>query len=132
MRLNQVTLSVRDLEAARYFYLQLGLTLIVNSPHYARFTCPEGDTTLSLILDANHQTNSSTIYFETDNLDAKVAELSQLGLKFSQLPEDKSYLWREALIHDPSGNAIKFFFAGENRKNPPWRVTINLEDLSSI
>jgi hypothetical protein len=33
-----------------------------------------------------------------------------------------SYLWREAVLHDPSGNKIKLYWAGENRLNPPWRV----------
>jgi len=38
-------------------------------------------------------------------------------------PEDiEPYLWREAVLRDPSGNRIKLYHAGENRLNPPWRV----------
>ena len=27
-----------------------------------------------------------------------------------------------AYLRDPAGNLICLFWAGENRKNPPWRV----------
>ena len=39
-----------------------------------------------------------------------------------QEPTDQHWLWREAILHDPSGNKIKLYWAGENRLNPPWRV----------
>lgn len=41
-----------------------------------------------------------------------------------QEPTDMDYLWREAVLHDPSGNRIKLYWAGENRLNPPWRVEL--------
>ena len=122
MNLNQVTVPVRDIAAAREFYLQLGLILVVDSAHYARFLCTDGDSTFSIIHDPDHKSNGSTIYFELDNLDEKVKELQDKGLEFLEQPSDKHYLWREAIIVDPSGNAIKLYHAGENRKNPPWRV----------
>jgi len=46
-------------------------------------------------------------------------------LEFIELPNEKSYLWREAILKDPSGNKIKLYWAGENRLNPPWRVDIS-------
>ncbi len=48
MRLNQVTMPCTDLAASVRFYTALGLKQIVASDHYARFVCPDGDTTLSL------------------------------------------------------------------------------------
>ncbi len=39
MRLNQVTVTVANIESATTFYQSLGLKLIVKSPHYARFMC---------------------------------------------------------------------------------------------
>lgn len=36
MNLNQITLPVTDMQAAVNFYLQLGMTQIVDTPHYAR------------------------------------------------------------------------------------------------
>lgn len=41
-----------------------------------------------------------------------------------QEPTNMDYLWREAVLHDPSGNRIKLYWAGENRLNPPWRVEL--------
>ncbi|MCF6455973.1 VOC family protein [Pseudoalteromonas sp. MMG024] len=121
MNLNQVTLPVTQMSDAVRFYQTLGFELIVDTPHYARFACPEGDSTFSLSLEEN-AVNGSTIYFEHAQLDNWVAELQEKGVIFSQLPTDQRYLWREAVLFDPSGNKIKLYWAGENRLNPPWRV----------
>lgn len=125
MNLNQVTLSVRNMQDATTFYLRLGFTQIVDTPHYARFSCPDGDGTFSLSLDEQSVAGSSVIYFEHEALDEWVSELQADGIEFEQLPQDESYLWREAILHDPSGNKIKLYWAGENRLNPPWRVEIS-------
>lgn len=127
MNLNQITLPVNDMQAAVNFYLQLGMTQIVDTPHYARFSCPQGDSTFSLALQAQPVQNQSVIYFESDNLDEQVSELQDKGISFDQAPQDMPYLWREAILHDPAGNKIKLFHAGDNRLNPPWRVTIQAE-----
>ena len=124
MKLNQVTLPVTDIPTAVKFYLKLGFTQIVDSPHYARFSCENGDSTFSLIHTAEKFTNGAVIYFESDDLDAWVEQLQTRGIHFEQLPTEESYLWREAIIKDPSGNKIKLYYAGENRLNPPWRVEI--------
>ena len=122
MRLNQVTLPVTDMELAAAFYRKMGFLQIVDTPHYARFSCTDGDATFSLALQESAGANNTVIYFEIDDLDKKVAELVQRGFDFDQPPTDMRYLWREAVLHDPSGNKIKLYFAGENRLNPPWRV----------
>lgn len=62
------------------------------------------------------------LYFECENLDEEVARLRSLGLIFDQDPTDQSWLWREAYLKDPNGNLICLFLAGDNRKNPPWRI----------
>ena len=51
MNLNQVTLPVNNMEKSTEFYRTLGFTQIVDTPHYARFECPEGDSTFSLSLE---------------------------------------------------------------------------------
>jgi catechol 2,3-dioxygenase-like lactoylglutathione lyase family enzyme len=123
MNLNQITISVKDIEKSIAFYKTLGLLLIVKSPHYARFVCPEGDATFSISLSENECKNyGTTIYFELNELDQKVEVLLEKGIQFDQLPTDKSYLWREASLKDPDNNHIKLFYAGDNRKNPPWRI----------
>ena len=122
MRLNQVTVTVENIDAAIAFYATLGLKLIVTSPHYARFVCPQGDSTFSVHL-GEVQTNPTTVvYFENENLDAVVKDLQASGLVFDTQPADQRWLWREARLLDPTGNVICLDHAGENRLNPPWRV----------
>ena len=123
MNLNQITISVRDVAKSMEFYEHLGLELIVKSlPTYARFQCPMGDATFSLH-QSDQQINDSTwIYFEVDNLDAKVNELLGLGFEFDELPNDKPWLWREARLKDLDNNQLILYYAGVNRKNPPWRI----------
>lgn len=122
MNLNQVTLPVTNMDAAAEFYLQLGFTQIVDTPHYARFECPEGNATFSLSLEDVSYSNGAVIYFEHEALDEWVTLIKSKGIEFEQEPTEQNYLWREAILYDPSGNKIKLYWAGENRLNPPWRV----------
>jgi predicted enzyme related to lactoylglutathione lyase len=122
MRLNQITVTVPNLDAAWEFYSHLGLIPIVDArPRYARFQCPDGDSSFSL-----HQGEvrgaGTTVYFECDDLDERVATLKAAGLAFTGAAEDKPWLWREAELFDPGGNRVLLYFAGENRLNPPWRL----------
>jgi hydroxymethylpyrimidine/phosphomethylpyrimidine kinase len=34
----------------------------------------------------------------------------------------QSWLWREAWLRDPAGNAVCLYHAGANRRFPPWRL----------
>lgn len=122
MNLNQVTLPVKNMDEAVRFYLILGFTQIVDTPHYSRFSCPSGSSTFSLSLEKSITTNGTIIYFEHKELDILYKNLSNKGIIFDQEPTDQKYLWREAILKDPSGNKIKLYWAGENRVNPPWRV----------
>lgn len=123
MNLNQITVPSLDIPKSIAFYQTLGLKLIVKSEHYARFECPEGTSTSSVHLAEKLPTGAGiSVYFECQNLDEKVNEFIQKGVKFDELPNDKSWLWREAYLKDPDGNQLILFFAGENRLNPPWRV----------
>ncbi len=121
MELNQVTLPVKNMGEATLFYRRMGFLQIVDSPHYARFQCSEGNSTFSLSLDEEEYKNGAVIYFENAHLDTTVEQLVEKGFTFEQLPTDMRYLWREAIIRDPSGNKIKLYWAGDNRLNPPWR-----------
>ena len=46
----------------------------------------------------------------------------QIKVYLESLPTDRPWLWREARLRDPAGNALCLFFAGPNRRDPPWRV----------
>ena len=121
MNLNQVTMPVTNIPSAVSFYKQLGFKLIVDTKHYARFECPEGDSSFSLSLHPNVE-NHSTVYFEHEALDEWVERLIEAGIEFHQLPTEQPYLWREAILYDPSGNKLILYWAGKNRLYPPWRV----------
>jgi hydroxymethylpyrimidine/phosphomethylpyrimidine kinase len=56
------------------------------------------------------------------DLDVKVEELQKQGYEFDQMPKDERWLWREARLRDPSNNAVCLYWAGENRRFPPWRL----------
>ena len=125
MRLNQVTVPSTNVASSVEFYKKLGLIEIVESlPKYARFVCPDGDATFSI-----HQVEKiasgekPVVYFECDTLDETVSKLAQGGVEFISLPVDQPWLWREAYLRDPDGNLICLYFAGENRLNPPWRLS---------
>lgn len=124
MNLNQVTVFSKDVKKAVRFYKKLGLLLIVDSiPRYARFMCPDGDSTFSLHAGSKVSQNSKIVlYFECEDLDQKVLELKEKGIGFEQDPTDQTWLWREAHLRDLDGNKIILYYAGENRKDPPWRI----------
>jgi len=126
IKLNQVTLGAKDMARSIAFYKQLGLTLIVDSaPRYVRFEFPNNEgapDTLSLHEveeDWEPPRDWPLIYFEVENV---TQFLSDKNLTPITTPELKSYLWTEADILDPSGNRIRVFNAGDNRRFPPWRV----------
>lgn len=145
MNLNQVTIYTNKTQETVEFFEKLGLTRIVDSlPRYARLECPDGEATLSVheaetrpvgrVRDTSFTPEAETrpvgrapssnivLYFECPDLDAEYERLTTLGLEFTEPPTDKTWLWREAYLNDPNGNHICLFTAGENRKDPPWRV----------
>lgn len=124
MNLNQITVPSLDLTKSIPFYEKLGLKLIVKAlPHYARFECPNGNSTFSI-----HQTDELPegdgiyVYFECENLDEQVENIKSKGIEFDQELTDQSWLWREARLKDIDGNQLILFYGGKNRLNPPWRI----------
>ena len=124
MNLNQVTIPSLNIQRSIAFYKRLGLNLIVEAlPHYARFECLDGDATFSIhLVDKLPEGEGVYVYFETEKLDKEVNRLQEEGIKFDLLPTEQTWLWREARLKDPDGNIIVLYFAGDNRKNPPWRL----------
>ncbi|MEL6804776.1 MAG: VOC family protein [Bacteroidota bacterium] len=124
MNLNQVTVPSTDLAKSVPFYQKLGLQLIVDAlPHYARFECPNGSSTFSIHqVEKRAEGEGVYVYFECDDLDARVRRIQSLGIEFEHGPKDQSWLWREARLKDPDGNQLILYLAGKNRLNPPWRI----------
>ena len=123
MDLNQVTLPALDVAASVAFYERLGLDLVVDTPDYARFACPDGTATLSVSRrERLPEGDGPVVYFECADLDARVAALREAGVAFEHGPRDEPWRWREARLHDPSGNRLCLYHAGRDRKDPPWSV----------
>lgn len=122
MNLNQVTVTLPELDEGWRFYCALGLIPVVDSrPNYVRFLCPDGASTFSLHKGEAKGTGT-TVCFECDDLDARYQALTAAGIVFTGPPEDKPWLWREAELFDPGGNRLLLYFAGENRLDPPWGI----------
>jgi catechol 2,3-dioxygenase-like lactoylglutathione lyase family enzyme len=124
MNLNQITIPSLNVEVSTEFYKKLGMHLIVNAlPRYVRFELPDGDATFSIHLVEELPTGEGiAVYFEEDDLDNFVIKMQNKGIEFTLLPTDQPWLWREARLSDPDGNRLILFSAGDNRKNPPWRI----------
>lgn len=124
MRLNQVTAPAHDLARSIAFYEMLGLKLIVRSDHYARFELPRGEATFSLhVVEGDiPRHNTPHIYFEVHDVEIKMRALKLAGVEIDQDTKHQSWLWTEAWIRDPAGNALCIYNAGDNRRYPPWRL----------
>ena len=123
MELNQVTVPCTDYAASVEFYTRLGLVQIVDSPpRYARFESSAGSTLSIHAVDDGAAPGATTIYFEVGDVDAAVAAIRERGLEFDEGPVDQRWLWREAYLRDPADNRICIYHAGDNRRNPPWRI----------
>ena len=128
MRFNHVTLIVTDFERSKAFYRALGLTQIVDAPpRYARFTFPDGDTTLSIEVkdEAEGTAGQAELFFQCPAVDEQVAALKARGIRFYQEPTDMFYLWREARLRDPDGHELRLYSEERDyRLNPPWKLPV--------
>lgn len=124
MNLNQIRVPSTDVKKSVDFYKTLGLHIIVDAfPRYARFECPQGNSTFSVHkVDKVGKGEGAIVYFEEEHIDDYVNKLVKKGIVFDQMPKDETYLWREAKLRDPDGNQLIIFYGGDNRKNPPWRI----------
>jgi hypothetical protein len=52
-----------------------------------------------------------------------VDEFIKKGIVFETHPEENTWLWKEASLLDPDGHKIIIYHAGENRLNPPWKLS---------
>lgn len=124
MNLNQITVPSLDVEKSIAFYETLGLHLIVRSlPKYARFECPDGDSTFSIhLVEKCAEGEGITVYFEVNDVAAKVLQLEAKGITFYEQAELRTWGWTEARLLDPDNNKVIIFHGGTHRKNPPWRI----------
>ena len=84
MNLNQVTVPALDGAVSVAFYRRLGLVQIVDSPHYARFECPGGDSTFSVHRAKHVAGPGIVVYFEVEDLDQRCREWIDAGIAFDR------------------------------------------------
>jgi catechol 2,3-dioxygenase-like lactoylglutathione lyase family enzyme len=131
VNLNQVTLAATDLAESIGFYRRLGLTQIVDAPHYARFECPGGATFSLHAAEAPVAVGDALIYFEYDSadaLDTAIEALRTQDVVIDDGPSDQRWRWREARLRDPSGHRLCLYHAGDDRRFPPWRLPLASAD----
>jgi catechol 2,3-dioxygenase-like lactoylglutathione lyase family enzyme len=128
MFLSHITLLVSDIPRSKAFYEALGLELIVDAAHYCRFRANldgQGSQTLSISRSPGPIGASCHVGFEfatPEALDFYADLLQARGFVLSEHPQDRSWLWRDVILHDPDGHEILLLYAGDNKLNPPWRV----------
>lgn len=123
LRLNQVSIKVRQLARSIAFYEIIGLKLIVATGNpYARFECGDGGTTFSLFEVDDVVPGETGLYFEVGNVAATVAALEARGIVFDTPVTEESWLWTEAWFRDPDGHRLCIYHAGKARRFPPWRL----------
>ncbi|MCZ8283690.1 MAG: VOC family protein [Aquidulcibacter sp.] len=128
MFLSHITLLVSDIPRSKAFYQALGLELIVDAAHYCRFRANldgQGSQTLSISHSPGPIGASCHVGFEfasPEALDFYADLLQSRGFALAEHPQDRSWLWRDVILHDPDGHEILLLYAGDNKLNPPWRV----------
>ena len=112
--LDHLFVTVRDVPAARHFYVDLlGLDALVESPHgtYLRvgggdgFTIGfEADRALPVELDEGVE-----IVIRVDDVDATWARLRDAGAPVGDPPADQEWGDRHAWLRDPAGHRLSIF-----------------------
>jgi catechol 2,3-dioxygenase-like lactoylglutathione lyase family enzyme len=119
VRLNQVPVAVSDLDRSVAFYGRLGLEQIVAGDGYARFACPDGDSTFSIHQAPTVSASATTVYFECEDLAAMVSALQGDGVVFARGPVDQPWLWREARTVARAGTTIQHRNSERGGDGPP-------------
>ncbi len=109
-----VSITVTDLDQALDFYVgKLGFRLRVEMPipggnRFVMLSLPDGGTHLvfSLPLPGREHAVSSSISFETEDIQSTYEELSAQGVEFSRPPAKTAWGGIEAAFHDPFGNSF--------------------------
>ena len=130
-RLNQVTVTGKDYDKIGRFLSRARASSRSSTAaenDYARFETA-GGATFSVQIDPEETMSETTaIYLECDDLDARVDRLARSGMPFEHGPRNQPWMWREARLRDPVGNIIFLYRAGEARRFPPWRIERIIHD----
>ncbi|OZD05376.1 glyoxalase [Rhodococcus sp. 06-156-3C] len=101
-------LTVPDIDAAKGFYEQfLGLeTQEFNLGWVARFTAPDGDTSVQLVTRDRTSPVDSVMSVMTDDVDAAYDEAVGAGYEIVRPVTDEPWGVRRFLVRAPDGNVV--------------------------
>ena len=118
LRLQQVTIFVRDQDRSKDFYLnRLGFSIAYESSlqtgeHWVAVAPPDGTAILALVTpepdseEAKLIGGHSQVVFLTENIDAKFEDWSRLGVRFHHPPVVPSWGGRFTVFEDIDGNTF--------------------------
>jgi predicted enzyme related to lactoylglutathione lyase len=99
---------VTDIKRSRQFYesvLGLKTTAEMGSGNWIEYDIGAATFAIGAYPDWKPSTDGTMVAFEVDNLDAEIARLKSLGVKFVMEPFE-SPVCRCAIISDPDGNKL--------------------------
>ena len=120
MNLNQVTIPSLDVSRSIEFYERLGLQLIVHTHDaYARVECPEGDSTFSVHLVEAVPPEGVWVYFEVNDVTAKIKELEAKGIAFDLPPQNSRGYGQRPVSKIRMGIELLSFMQGSRERIHP-------------
>ncbi len=113
-KMRYVSITVTDIDQAIDFYVgKLGFLVLVEMPisggnRFVMLALPQGGTHLvfSLPLPGRSQSLTSSISFETEDIQSTYEELNAKGVEFSRPPAKTTWGGVEAMFVDPFGNSF--------------------------
>jgi predicted enzyme related to lactoylglutathione lyase len=112
MTIRTITVPVKDLEVATKLYRTLlGVEPYANQPYYVGFR-PDGGPEIGLDPHGD-VTAGPIVYYHTADIEARIAELTDLGATVQRSPRDVGGGNLTATVRDADGNLIGLFQGGE-------------------
>jgi predicted enzyme related to lactoylglutathione lyase len=132
-RLSHVIIFTGDLAGMQRFYESVGLTARGRSPEWVEFDTAGATLALHAMPDPGRR--GVQLRFATTDIDARVRELADHGVKFDP-PGIERFPWgRLACLWDPEGNHLTLWEPAEpgaSGKGPGLSAVINCRDLAAV
>jgi predicted enzyme related to lactoylglutathione lyase len=110
MTIRTITVPVKDLQVATKLYTSLlGVGPYIDQPYYVGFR-PEGSPEIGL--DPHGDVTAGPVtYYHVSDIEASIAELTELGATTERSPRDVGGGSLTATVRDTDGNLIGLFQA---------------------
>lgn len=112
LKVSSILIGVNDLNKVKSFYEQVfGFQFNEFRPPFAsahldgvEFNIEENADYRAANWAGDYIGGRKHVSFQTDGLEKFLAQAESLGAKIIELPQDKPWGWKEAIIADPDGN----------------------------